>query len=87
MFFDNSTRRAMAGLLFSLLSNLVSSQPYEMEIFPKVENGEMVIEAGSTLTLICVKKLEPYDVKIEWLFDKKNLYVALKYEVIEFISM
>ena len=79
----------MAGLLFSLLSNLVSSQTYEMEIFPKVENGEMVIEAGSTLTLICVKNLEPepYDVKIEWLFDKKNIYVALKYEVIEFISM
>jgi hypothetical protein len=67
----------MAGLLFYLLSNLVSViQTYEMEIFPKVENGEMVIEAGSTLTLTCTHKLEPsFDVKIEWLFDKKTLYV------------
>ena len=79
----------MAVLLISLLSNLVSVQTYEMEIFPKVENEEMVIEAGSNLTLTCTQKLEPpyNDVKIEWLFDKKNLYVALKYEVIEFISM
>ena len=70
----------MAGLLFSLLSNLVSVQTYEMEIFPKVENEEMVIEAGSTLTLTCTHKLEPsFDVKIEWLFDKKTLYVAFLY--------
>lgn len=50
-----STRWVLLRLLFSMMANQIV-QANELEILPKVENDEQVIEQGSTLTLTCIEE-------------------------------
>ncbi len=56
--FDTSTKRALLGLVLSLLVNQVQDQADKLlQIFPNVINGIDEIKEGSTLNLACIEKL------------------------------
>ncbi len=63
---DTSTKRALLGLLISLLVNQVQVQADELQLFPNVMNGVKEIKEGSTLTLTCTEKLAGDNFTIEW---------------------
>ena len=78
-----SKRRSIAAmlgfLLYMIMANLVIVQTSEVQIFPGVGNGDkLVIEAGSTLTLTCIYKLDPLynGTELEWTFATKKDMVA-----------
>jgi hypothetical protein len=62
----HSTERALLlRLLFSLLANQIV-QTSELEMLPKAENDEQVIEQGSTLTLACIVDESTKSFEIKW---------------------
>jgi hypothetical protein len=67
--FSVSKRLTLLGLLFSILINQIV-QTDELEIFPRVEKGEQVIEQGSTLTLTCIKNLSDNLIELRWTLPK-----------------
>ena len=70
MFLTKRAFAALLGLLFALLANQIV-QTDLVKIFPDGEKdqhgiGQHIIEAGSTLTLACVEKLNRSDDQIKW---------------------
>lgn len=63
--FSKKQQIALLGLLFYVLANQVV-QTDQVQMFPKIQKEDEVIEAGSTLTLACVEKLNPSDDQIKW---------------------
>lgn len=63
--FSKKQQIALLELLFYVLADQVV-QTDQVQMFPKIQKEDEVIEAGSTLTLACVEKLDRSDDQIKW---------------------
>jgi hypothetical protein len=75
---DPSTKRALLGLLISLLVNQIHVQADKLQLFPNVMNGVKEIKEGSTLTLTCIDKLAGDSLAMEWRIPPFNIFKEVK---------
>jgi hypothetical protein len=64
--FSKNRQITLLGLLFYVLVANQVVQTDQVQMFPKIQKEDEVIEAGSTLTLACVEKLNRPDDQIKW---------------------
>ncbi len=75
---EPSTKRALLGLLISLLVNQIQVQAGQLQIFPKVIDDRQEIKEGSTLAITCIEKLAGDSLTMEWRIPPFNIFKEVK---------